>query len=155
MVKPGCSREILKAAISSMVSVTDVLTVMSHPLNAELPLYHFKWARASVCLRLGYFLFVECFCSSRRFCFMGCRYFVWVRSVGLMPINTETVLDPEQNCSCLLDWKMPVSDLGRLQFKVQNPSDPVKLVAVFQFLRVSIYAWWALSGRIYAMWESS
>lgn len=42
MVKPGCSREILKAAISSMVSVTDVLTVMSHPLNAELPLYHFK-----------------------------------------------------------------------------------------------------------------
>jgi hypothetical protein len=29
------------------------------------------------------------------------------------------------------------------------------LVAVFQFLRVSIYAWWALSGRIYAMWESS
>lgn len=42
MVKPGCSREILKAAISSMLSVTDVLTVMSHPLNAELPLYHFK-----------------------------------------------------------------------------------------------------------------
>ncbi|OQU80257.1 hypothetical protein SORBI_3007G101800 [Sorghum bicolor] len=42
MVKPGCSREILKAAISSMVSVTDVLTVMSHPLNTELPLYHFK-----------------------------------------------------------------------------------------------------------------
>nr|CAB3480754.1 unnamed protein product [Digitaria exilis]CAB3504653.1 unnamed protein product [Digitaria exilis] len=42
IVKPGCSREILKAAISSMLSVTDVLTVMSHPLNAELPLYHFK-----------------------------------------------------------------------------------------------------------------
>jgi pyrophosphate--fructose-6-phosphate 1-phosphotransferase len=42
MVKPGCSREVLKAAISSMLSVTDVLTVMSHPLNAELPLYHFN-----------------------------------------------------------------------------------------------------------------
>ena len=42
MVKPGCSREILKVAISSMLSVRDVLTVMSHPLNAELPLYHFK-----------------------------------------------------------------------------------------------------------------
>jgi len=75
---------------------------------------------------------------------MGCRYFVWVRIPGLMPINTETVLDPEQNCSYLLDWKMQVFDLGRLQFKVQNPSDPIKLVvvlvAVFQFLRVSIYA---------------
>ncbi|GJN16551.1 hypothetical protein PR202_gb03570 [Eleusine coracana subsp. coracana] len=42
ILKPGCSREILKAAISSMASVTDVLTVMSHPLNAELPLYHFN-----------------------------------------------------------------------------------------------------------------
>lgn len=42
IVKPGCSRDTLKAAISSMISVTDVLTVMSHPLNAELPLYHFN-----------------------------------------------------------------------------------------------------------------
>jgi diphosphate-dependent phosphofructokinase len=42
IVKPGCSRDILKAAISSMASMTDVLTVMSHPLNAELPLYHFN-----------------------------------------------------------------------------------------------------------------
>ncbi|KAL5201045.1 hypothetical protein ABZP36_035399 [Zizania latifolia] len=40
IVKPGCSREILKAAISSMSSVKDVLNVMSAPLNAELPLYN-------------------------------------------------------------------------------------------------------------------
>nr|TKW32518.1 hypothetical protein SEVIR_2G172700v2 [Setaria viridis] len=42
ILKPGCSREILKAAISSMSSVNDVLKVMSAPLNAELPLYHFN-----------------------------------------------------------------------------------------------------------------
>jgi len=42
ILKPGCSREILKAAISSMASVNDVLKVMSAPLNAELPLYHFN-----------------------------------------------------------------------------------------------------------------
>ncbi|CAL5090857.1 unnamed protein product [Urochloa decumbens] len=42
ILKPGCSREILKAAISSMASVNDVLKVMSAPLHAELPLYHFN-----------------------------------------------------------------------------------------------------------------
>lgn len=42
ILKPGCSREILKAAISSMSSVNEVLKVMSAPLNAELPLYHFN-----------------------------------------------------------------------------------------------------------------
>ncbi|RCV11208.1 hypothetical protein SETIT_2G167900v2 [Setaria italica] len=42
ILKPGCSREILKAAISSLSSVNDVLKVMSAPLNAELPLYHFN-----------------------------------------------------------------------------------------------------------------
>ena len=42
ILKPGCSREILKAAISSMASVNDVLKVMSAPLNAEIPLYHFN-----------------------------------------------------------------------------------------------------------------
>ncbi|OEL25370.1 Pyrophosphate--fructose 6-phosphate 1-phosphotransferase subunit alpha [Dichanthelium oligosanthes] len=42
ILKPGCSREVLKAAISSMASVNDVLKVMSAPLNAELPLYHFN-----------------------------------------------------------------------------------------------------------------
>ncbi|XP_020103301.1 pyrophosphate--fructose 6-phosphate 1-phosphotransferase subunit alpha-like [Ananas comosus] len=39
IVKPGCSQDILKAALSSMVSVTDVLSVMSAPsLNGQLPL---------------------------------------------------------------------------------------------------------------------
>nr|CAB3453069.1 unnamed protein product [Digitaria exilis]CAB3456748.1 unnamed protein product [Digitaria exilis] len=42
ILKPGCSREILKAAISSMASVNDVLKVMSAPIHAELPLYHFN-----------------------------------------------------------------------------------------------------------------
>ncbi|XP_062199834.1 pyrophosphate--fructose 6-phosphate 1-phosphotransferase subunit alpha-like [Phragmites australis] len=42
ILKPGCSREILKAAISSIASANDVLRVMSAPLNAELPLYHFN-----------------------------------------------------------------------------------------------------------------
>lgn len=50
IVKPGCSRDTLKAAISSMISVTHVLTVMSHPLNAELPLYHFNWAWITHCI---------------------------------------------------------------------------------------------------------
>ncbi|XP_052168609.1 pyrophosphate--fructose 6-phosphate 1-phosphotransferase subunit alpha-like isoform X1 [Oryza glaberrima] len=40
IVKPGCSREILKAAISSMSSVKDVLKVMSAPFYAELPLFN-------------------------------------------------------------------------------------------------------------------
>uniref|UniRef100_A0A0D9XC75 Phosphofructokinase domain-containing protein n=1 Tax=Leersia perrieri TaxID=77586 RepID=A0A0D9XC75_9ORYZ len=40
IVKPGCSREILKAAISSMSSVKDVLKVMSAPFDAELPLFN-------------------------------------------------------------------------------------------------------------------
>lgn len=31
IVKPGCSQDVLKAALSSMASVTDVLTVMSSP----------------------------------------------------------------------------------------------------------------------------
>lgn len=39
-MKPGCSREILKAAISSMSSVKDVLKVMSAPFYAELPLFN-------------------------------------------------------------------------------------------------------------------
>ncbi|KAL6643402.1 hypothetical protein ACP70R_018959 [Stipagrostis hirtigluma subsp. patula] len=42
ILKPGCSREVLKAAISSMASVNDVLRAMSGPLSAELPLYHFS-----------------------------------------------------------------------------------------------------------------
>uniref|UniRef100_A0A0A9HB04 Uncharacterized protein n=1 Tax=Arundo donax TaxID=35708 RepID=A0A0A9HB04_ARUDO len=42
ILKPGCTREILKAAISSIASVNDVLKVMSVPLNAERPLYHFN-----------------------------------------------------------------------------------------------------------------
>ncbi|WVZ64266.1 hypothetical protein U9M48_013814 [Paspalum notatum var. saurae] len=42
ILKPGCSREILKAAISSIASINDVLKVMSAPLNTELPLYHFN-----------------------------------------------------------------------------------------------------------------
>ncbi|KAL6643356.1 hypothetical protein ACP70R_019021 [Stipagrostis hirtigluma subsp. patula] len=42
ILKPGCSREVLKAAVSSMASVNDVLRAMSGPLNAELPLYHFS-----------------------------------------------------------------------------------------------------------------
>ncbi|XP_021309756.1 pyrophosphate--fructose 6-phosphate 1-phosphotransferase subunit alpha isoform X2 [Sorghum bicolor] len=42
ILKPGCSREILKASISSIASVNDVLKFMSAPLNTELPLYHFN-----------------------------------------------------------------------------------------------------------------
>jgi len=42
ILKPGCSREILKASISSIASVNDVLKFMSAPLNTELPLYHFS-----------------------------------------------------------------------------------------------------------------
>ncbi|KAL6838988.1 hypothetical protein ACP4OV_031215 [Aristida adscensionis] len=42
ILRPGCSREILKAAISSIASVNDVLKVMSTPLSAELPLYQFN-----------------------------------------------------------------------------------------------------------------
>jgi diphosphate-dependent phosphofructokinase len=42
LLKPGCSREILKAAISSIESANDVLRVMSAPLNAELPVYQFS-----------------------------------------------------------------------------------------------------------------
>ncbi|KAK3129819.1 hypothetical protein QOZ80_6BG0485110 [Eleusine coracana subsp. coracana] len=42
LLKPGCSREILRAAISSIESANDVLKVMSVPLNAELPLYNFN-----------------------------------------------------------------------------------------------------------------
>ncbi|KAK3133044.1 hypothetical protein QOZ80_6AG0531310 [Eleusine coracana subsp. coracana] len=42
LLKPGCSREILRAAISSIESANDVLKVMSVPLNAEIPLYNFN-----------------------------------------------------------------------------------------------------------------
>ncbi|XP_066399220.1 pyrophosphate--fructose 6-phosphate 1-phosphotransferase subunit alpha-like isoform X1 [Miscanthus floridulus] len=42
ILKPGCSREILKASISSIASVNNVLKFMSAPLNTELPLYHFN-----------------------------------------------------------------------------------------------------------------
>lgn len=63
IVKPGCSRDTLKAAISSMISVTHVLTVMSHPLNAELPLYHFNWAWITHCIWVtgGWLLELLCF----------------------------------------------------------------------------------------------
>ncbi|ONK79008.1 uncharacterized protein A4U43_C01F1920 [Asparagus officinalis] len=39
IVKPGCSQEVLKAALSSMASVTEVLSVMSAPsFNGQIPL---------------------------------------------------------------------------------------------------------------------
>ncbi|RRT84743.1 hypothetical protein B296_00009274 [Ensete ventricosum] len=39
IVKPGCPQEVLKAALSSMASVTDVLSVMSSSsLNGQTPL---------------------------------------------------------------------------------------------------------------------
>jgi len=39
IVKPGCSQDVLKAALSSMASVTEVLSVMSAPsFNGQLPL---------------------------------------------------------------------------------------------------------------------
>ncbi len=31
IVKPGCSREVLNAALISMASVTDILSIMSAP----------------------------------------------------------------------------------------------------------------------------
>jgi pyrophosphate--fructose-6-phosphate 1-phosphotransferase len=31
MVKPGCSQDVLKAALSSMAHVTELLTIMSSP----------------------------------------------------------------------------------------------------------------------------
>ncbi|XAR61495.1 Diphosphate--fructose-6-phosphate 1-phosphotransferase [Bertholletia excelsa] len=34
IVKPGCSQDVLKAALSAMASVTDILSVMSNPSNA-------------------------------------------------------------------------------------------------------------------------
>ncbi|XP_073003347.1 pyrophosphate--fructose 6-phosphate 1-phosphotransferase subunit alpha-like [Typha latifolia] len=39
IVKPGCSQDVLKAALSTMASVTDVLTVMSAPsFHGQMPL---------------------------------------------------------------------------------------------------------------------
>ncbi|KAL9259471.1 Pyrophosphate--fructose 6-phosphate 1-phosphotransferase subunit alpha-like protein [Drosera capensis] len=35
IVKPGCSRDVLKAALSAMASVTDILSVMSTPSNGR------------------------------------------------------------------------------------------------------------------------
>ncbi|GKB37305.1 hypothetical protein Tco_0882247, partial [Tanacetum coccineum] len=34
MVKPGCSQDVVKAALSAMSSVTDILSVMSSPSNS-------------------------------------------------------------------------------------------------------------------------
>ncbi|GKE69938.1 hypothetical protein Tco_1528010, partial [Tanacetum coccineum] len=34
MVKPGCSQDVAKAALSAMSSVTDILSVMSSPSNS-------------------------------------------------------------------------------------------------------------------------
>jgi pyrophosphate--fructose-6-phosphate 1-phosphotransferase len=31
IVKPGCSQDVLKAAVSAMASVTEMLTIMSTP----------------------------------------------------------------------------------------------------------------------------
>ncbi|KAK4389987.1 Pyrophosphate--fructose 6-phosphate 1-phosphotransferase subunit alpha [Sesamum angolense] len=35
IVKPGCSQDVLKAALSAMASVTDILSVMSSPMSAS------------------------------------------------------------------------------------------------------------------------
>ncbi|KAK4428257.1 Pyrophosphate--fructose 6-phosphate 1-phosphotransferase subunit alpha [Sesamum alatum] len=37
IVKPGCSQDVLKAALSAMSSVTDILSVMSSPMSANTP----------------------------------------------------------------------------------------------------------------------
>ncbi|CAN6441033.1 unnamed protein product [Victoria cruziana] len=34
IVKPGCSQDVLKAALSAMASVTDILSVMSAPSSS-------------------------------------------------------------------------------------------------------------------------
>ncbi|XP_058094373.1 pyrophosphate--fructose 6-phosphate 1-phosphotransferase subunit alpha-like [Magnolia sinica] len=35
IVKPGCSQDVLKAALSAMASVTDILTVMTSPSSVQ------------------------------------------------------------------------------------------------------------------------
>ncbi|XP_022874026.1 pyrophosphate--fructose 6-phosphate 1-phosphotransferase subunit alpha-like [Olea europaea var. sylvestris] len=37
IVKPGCSQDVLKAALSAMASVTDILSVMSSPTSGSTP----------------------------------------------------------------------------------------------------------------------
>ncbi|KAL0361931.1 UNVERIFIED_CONTAM: Pyrophosphate--fructose 6-phosphate 1-phosphotransferase subunit alpha [Sesamum radiatum] len=39
IVKPGCSQDVLKAALSAMASVTDILSVMSSPMNTSKSVY--------------------------------------------------------------------------------------------------------------------
>lgn len=37
IVKPGCSQDVLKAALSAMASVTDILSVISSPSSVSTP----------------------------------------------------------------------------------------------------------------------
>ena len=38
IVKPGCSQDVLKAALSAMASVAEILSVMTSPSSGQTPL---------------------------------------------------------------------------------------------------------------------